>query len=189
MENLEELTKPIIEANPMAGQMMSGMFNKEMIAQSYNQASLKALPGKPVKPGDSWPYSVTMNLPQMGSIVLTGKYTFKGMAQHGGASCAELTEDGTVSMKISLPPGAAAAAGANAGAAPAAPAPQVPAMGGGGTLQGTVWFDPALGMARESQFKQTMTIRMANPTKPDATMEIPTTQVITVTLASVEDAK
>src|SRR4051794_24415530 len=41
-ENLDELTKPMAEGNPMVAQMMKGMLNKETISQSFDQSSLKA---------------------------------------------------------------------------------------------------------------------------------------------------
>ena len=59
----------------------------------------------------------------------------------------------------------------------------------GGKMAGTVWFDTALGMARESDFSQTMEISMKNPAQPDATMTIPMTQHVTLSLTKVEDVK
>jgi hypothetical protein len=58
-----------------------------------------------------------------------------------------------------------------------------------GTLKGTVWFDPQLGMARGSALEQEMTITMKNPTDPAATLSVPMKQHITTTLTKVEDIK
>jgi len=184
-ENLDELTKPLAEGNPMAAGIMKGMLSKDAISQSFDQSSLKGLPGKPVKPGDSWPYSVTMNLPQFGSISLKGTYTFKGMADKGGAKCAELTEQGALTMDFD-------AAGAGKGADTNGLGAALQQLGmkiDGGTIKGTTWFDPTLGAVREAQFAQTMTIKMNNPMDPSKVMELPMQQNITVKLTSVEDVK
>ncbi len=180
-ENIEELTKPLADANPMAGQMLKGMFNKETLTQTFNQAAFKALPGKAVKAGDSWPYAVNVALPQLGTFSIKGAYTVKGMAPHAGVPCAEVTETGELSMELDKNLG-----GSAAGAA------QMQALGmkiEGGALSGTTWYDPALGMVREAQFNQTMTMRMKNPAKPDETMEIPMKQTVSVVLTAVDDVK
>ncbi len=182
-ENMDEVTAPFAQGNPMVGQMMKGMMNKETISQALNQASLKALPGKAVKAGDTWPYAITMNLPQLGAISLKGTYTDKGMSQRGGANCVELTETGTLDMDLG-----GAGAGADAGS-PAAAMQQMGLKVEGGTIAGTTWFDPALGMTRETQFTQKMTLKMKNPTNPDASMEVPMTQTISIKLTGVTDAK
>ena len=58
-----------------------------------------------------------------------------------------------------------------------------------GTVSGTTWFDPKLGIARAAEFNQKMTIKMANPTNAGESIVVPLTQKITTTLVSVEDVK
>jgi hypothetical protein len=82
------------------------------------------------------------------------------------------------------------------GAAPSGeaggPAAMMKAMGmkmTGGKMSGTVWFDNALGMARETLMNQEMEMTMNNPTAPDQKLTIPMKQVVTVKLTKVEDVK
>jgi hypothetical protein len=58
-----------------------------------------------------------------------------------------------------------------------------------GSIKGPVWFDPKLGIARESQLVQQMTISMKNPTDPSATVTVPMKQNISVKLTKIEDVK
>jgi hypothetical protein len=58
-----------------------------------------------------------------------------------------------------------------------------------GTIKGPVWFDPVLGIARETQLIQEMTISMKNPEDPTVTISVPMKQNITVKLTKVEDVK
>ncbi len=166
-----------------AGAALGQMFTRESFTDMMKQASLKALPGKPVKPGDSWPYDYAVKMPQIGNIVVKGNYTFKGMAQHGGTACAEIAMDGTLQIDVKAP----AAGGADAGAAG-----MLAALGmkmKGGKIAGTVWFDPALGMARDAEYDQEMEMTMNNPAQADATLTIPMKQHITMTLTRIEDVK
>jgi hypothetical protein len=180
VENADMLAKTFGSANPMAAKMIEGMINKETLAQSFKQVGLKGLPGKPVQPGDSWPYTVTMNLPQIGMVKLEGKYTFSKMVQRAGGMCAELAEEGTMTMNFDE---AMAGAAKTAGTAPMSLKVKE------GKLNGTIWFDPALGAPRESLAKQTMVMEMANPADPSQTMTIPMNQTINMTLLKVESGK
>ena len=81
-----------------------------------------------------------------------------------------------------LPAGASADAAAN-------PLAALGLSAQGGTLTGTLWFDPALGICREAQMTQEINLKMKNPQKPDESMEIPMKQVIKQTVTKVEDLK
>ena len=179
VENYEEFVKNF-PASPIPGMDMAKMFTKDSMAQMMKQGALQALPGKPVQPGDSWPYSTTVELPQMGRVAVKGNYTFKGMKEHGGVPCAEIATAGEITLDM-----ARADAGSPTGAALA----QLGMKAEGGTLKGTVWFDPKLGFAREAQLTQEMNMTMKNPTDPTATLKVPIKQEITTTLTKVEDVK
>lgn len=174
-ENLDELMKGAGGPNPFS----AGFLSKDSLGQMIRQGALQALPGKPVKPGDSWPFSVDMPLPQLGKVAVNGTYTFVRMSERGGAQCAEITTEGKLTMDLSGL-GASASGGNN-------PLSQLGMKIEGGTMSGTIWFDNTLGMAREMTMTQQMTMSMKNPANPSESMQIPMTQTITTTLTKVED--
>ena len=181
IENFEEFTAAAGEG--LAAAQLGQMFNKDSLTEMVKQGSLKALPGKPVKPGDSWPYEYSVKMPQIGQIAIKGTYTFKKMAARAGIPCAEIAMDGNLQMDIS----GAATEGKEGGAAAL-----LATMGmkiNGGKLGGTVWFDPKLGMARDAEFTQEMEMSMKNPAEPTASITIPMKQTITQTLTKIEDVK
>jgi hypothetical protein len=49
------------------------------IGPDMAQGSFCSLPGKPVKPGDTWKDSRTIDMGGVGKVVLTGTYTFNGV--------------------------------------------------------------------------------------------------------------
>lgn len=179
VENYEEFIKNLAPSS-VPGMDMAKMFTKDSMAQMMKQGALQAMPGKPVKPGDSWPFTTSVELPQLGSVAVKGTYTFKGMVDHGGVSCAEITTDGTISLDMAKADPAAPAAGALA---------QLGMKVEGGTLKGTVWFDPKLGFTRDAKLVQEMTMTMKNPTDPTATLTVPLKQEINTKLTKVEDLK
>ena len=179
VENYDEFVKNF-PPSPIPGMDMSKMFTKDSMAAMMKQGALQAMPGKPVKPGDSWPYATTVELPQMGKVAVKGTYTFKGMTDHGGAPCAEIVTTGEITLDM-----AKADAASPAGEALA----QLGMKVEGGTLKGTVWFDPKLGFARDAQLTQEMSMTMKNPADPAATLKVPIKQEITTTLTKVGDVK
>ena len=178
IENYDEFIKQIAPS-PVPGMDPKTMFSKESVGQMMKQGALQALPGKPVAPGDSWPFVNEVALPQLGKVAVRGTYTFKGMAQHDGVATAEILTDATLALDF-------AAGGADA-SAEGKVFSQLGMKVTGGTLKGTVWFDPALGTARDAQLDQEMTITMKNPTDPSATVSVPMKQHIATTLTKVED--
>ncbi len=179
VENYDEFVKNF-PPSLVPGMDMSKMFTKESMAAMMKQGALQAMPGKPVAPGDSWPYATTVELPQMGRVAVKGTYTFKGMKDHGGVPCAEITTAGEITLDM-----AKADAASPAGEALS----QLGMKVEGGTLKGTVWFDPKLGFARDAQLTQEMSMTMKNPTDPAATLKVPIKQEITTTLTKVGDVK
>jgi hypothetical protein len=179
IENFDEFIKNL-GAPTMPGMDMSKMFTKESMSQMLKQGALQAMPGHPVKPGDSWPFTTSVDLPQMGKVGVKGTYIFKGMTNHNGVQSAEIETDGKITMDLS-------------NADPTTQAGQALSQLGmkidGGTLKGTVWFDPKLGFARDAALTQEMTMTMKNPSDPTATLTVPLKQEITTTLTKVDDVK
>jgi Family of unknown function (DUF6263) len=179
IENYDEFVKQL-GASPVPGMDMSKMFSKEAVTQMMKGGGLQAMPGHPVKPGDSWPFSTTIDLQQIGKISLKGTYTLKGVADHDGVQCAEIAADAAISMDMT---------GADA-ARPAAPA--LAALGmkvEGGSMKGTLWFDPKLGFVRESEMTESLTMTMKNPTDPSESLTVPNKQNTHTKLTKVEDLK
>jgi hypothetical protein len=181
IENFEEFSAA---AGGMAGNPLGQMFTKESLADMIKQGSLRALPAKPVKPGNSWPWDYKMPIAQLGSAAIKGTYTLKGSAMRGGVPCAEIAVDGTLDIDVS---------GAAKQENPSDPtAAMLKAMGmkmTGGKMKGTLWFDNALGMARDTEITTEMEMTMNNPAAPGEKLVIPTKQAVSLTLTKVEDAK
>jgi hypothetical protein len=181
IENYDEFVAAA--AGPGAA-MMGKMFSKDSLTDMVKQGSLKALPPNAVKPGDSWAFDYAMKLPQIGSVGVKGTYTFKGMKPHDGIPSAEITMDATMNIDMS---------GAGAGDKEKDPAAaMIAAMGmklTSGKMNGTIYFDPALGMARDMQMTQEMEMSMNNPAQPDAKITIPMKQNISMKLTKIEDIK
>jgi hypothetical protein len=176
VENLDAILKEMSAGSPMAA-MISQMFNKEAVKNMMRQGSLYATPGKPVKSGDSWKFDHKMPLPQLGKVEMTGAYTLKGMAERAGAKCAEIALDGKLAMDLS-------------GGDSTDPASPLKALGmtmDSGKMTGTLWFDPAIGICRDAQFTQEMTLKMKNPGNPDASIEIPMKQIVKQTVTKIEN--
>ncbi len=172
VENSDEFVKKFPPA-ALPGMDMAKMFNKEAMAQVLKQGALLATPGKPVQPGDSWPFTSTIEMPQMGAVAVKGTYTFKGLTDHDGVLCAEIAMVGEIALDLAKAPAQVAQLG----------------MKADGTLKGTVWFDPKLGFGRDSQTTQELNMTMKNPADPAATMKIPMKQEIRVKLTKVGDLK
>ncbi len=176
IENYDEFIKHF-GASPIPGMDPRQMYSKDALAQMLKQGALLAVPPQAVAPRASWPFTNETSLAQIGKLGIRGTYTFKGLADHGGVSCAEIATAATISMDLSGPADAAN------------PVAQLKMKITEGKLQGTVWFDPALGQARDAQLVQEMNLSMQNPTDPGATIAMPMKQNISTTLTKVEDLK
>ena len=179
VEGLDAMMKELAATNPMAG-ALGQMFNKDAMKNMMRQGTLYSSPGKPVKAGDSWPFTFAMPLPGIGKVDLKGTYTLKAVGDHAGVKCAEIAIAGILGMDMS---GAAGDANADA----TNPLKTLGLKVEGGKVAGTLWFDPALGICRDVKMTQEMNMKMKNPQKPDETMEIPMKQTITQTVTKVEN--
>jgi Family of unknown function (DUF6263) len=145
----ELMTKVMAGSAPQMQQMFKGIFNDEMLKHMVN---LQGLPDKAVKVGDSWPVTTEMNMPTVGTLVTSMKYTFTGWEQHDNRKCAVLAFDGDITSK----PGA----------------PQTTGMTmsvDSGKASGKSWFDPALGMSVGTDVDQNMTMKVSLQGKNIAT--------------------
>lgn len=176
-ENLDEIVSAATAGNPLGG----AFFNKSSLTNTIQQSALQALPEKPVKPGDSWPFNVNLPIPQLGNAVIKGTYTFKGIKPRDGIPCAEIAAEGTLTIDLS--------GGGNAATPESAAISQLGMKIENGSMRGTIWFDNALGTARATELTQEMTISMKSPAAPDQTMSLPMKQVISTNLTKVEDVK
>ena len=175
IENYDEFIK-LLGSSPVPGMDMGKMFSKDSIIQMMKGQALQSLPGHPVKPGDSWPFTTSVDLPQMGKVAVTGNYLLKGMADYKGIPVAEILADAKISMDFS-------------GADPSQQVAQLGMKVEGGSLKGMIRFDPKLGIARNTQMTQDMTMTMKNPADPSATISVPVKQTVEMTLTKVEDLK
>ena len=178
VENFDELVKQLAPPGPTTGLDFSKMFSPDALRDLIKQGSLQAYPGKPVVPGETWPFNNKVTMPGAGSVTIKGTYTFKGMADRGGVRCAEVRADGTIVMELDP----AGEAGGADGALPGMKLSQ-------GTLKGSVWFDAQLGMARDSELVQEMSMSMKNPLGAGDDIVIPIKQTIRTTLIKVRDVK
>ncbi len=161
--------------SPIPGMDFREMQSREALTQMVNQGALLSLPGKPIESGGSWAFDQTLALPKIGKVSTRGTYTFKGMAQRAGATCAELAMEGKLTMDV----------GGEAGAAS-----PLAVKVTNGAITGTVWFDPQLGVMRESQIQQDMTMSMKNPVDATAPeMTIPMKQAVTLKTTKIEELK
>lgn len=161
--------------SPIPGVDFREMHSREALTQMVNQGALLSLPEKPIEPGASWRFEQLLALPKIGKVSTRGSYTYKGMAQRSGANCVELTTEGKLTMDVSGEAGAVSPLAIKVT---------------DGTITGTVWFDPQLGVMRESQIQQDMTMSMKNPVDPAAAdLTIPMKQAVTLKTTKIEDLK
>jgi hypothetical protein len=88
---------PIMGAGLGAGSQIAA---DEMFRYSIEQ-SLRIVPGRIVRPGESWDGSAQQPVPVLGSIGVEQRHTFVGTKRHGRRDCAEVRTTG----KLTLPDG------------------------------------------------------------------------------------
>jgi len=142
VEGYQEFQDHVINGSaPEMQAMMKGFMSEDNLKQMFTTSM--GLPDKPVKIGDNWPVKMEASLGPMGKIVLNLNYTFTGWEQHDDHKCAVLEYVGDISMKP----------GGDAGANGAMSIEQ-------GKASGKTWFDPEMGMIKETAGKQDMTMKI-----------------------------
>jgi hypothetical protein len=142
VEGFQEFLDHVMNGSPPEMQAMMKGFMSEDSLKQMSPTSM-GLPGKPVKIGDTWPVKTEIGLGPMGKIVLNLNYTFTGWEQHDNQKCAVLEYVGDISMK----------SGGDGGAAGMMSIDQ-------GKASGKTWFDPAMGMIKETAGKQDLTMKI-----------------------------
>jgi len=109
-----------------------------------------SLPGRAVKPGESWPSKTDVVMGPIGSISIETIYTFKGWDQRDNKRMALLESTGTITGK------------GDQGAGPMGMSMTIDA----GKMTGKSWFDPVRSQVVESIIDQDMTLRVKVPARP-----------------------
>ena len=149
-----------------AGQRLAGNLVTNLLSQnSLNEivaTTIRGLPSKPVRPGDSWSARQESKDPSGSPAMVTTelKYTFKKWEMNGGHNCALFEFTGTTTL-----PDINSLLG---GAASSSPAMQemlskMNMKMEAGEMRGKAWFDPELGMFREVVTEQAITQSMSMP--------------------------
>ncbi len=173
MENYEEFMNSFPTSSVSQVMDLRRIYPSKVLLEPLQSLSLAA-PGKPLSTGESWPFTKEVQPMMAGRITIKGTYTFNGLVDRAGTRCAEIQTDGAMATAPISVPGAGGAS---------AKTTEV-------SLKGQVWFDLTLGAMRESQITQVVKMAMKNPADPAGpSIDVPTTQVITVTLKKIEDVK
>jgi hypothetical protein len=130
---------------------VKSIFNGDVLKQ-YMEYS-QNLPGKPVKPGDSWPVKKDFPMGAMGTMMTDYTFTFTGVEKHNGHDCAAIDMDGTLSSKPNGGEG------------------MIPGMSiaiHDGVSKGKTWFDIQDGMFVDTTMTQDMKMDITIPTPKGA---------------------
>jgi hypothetical protein len=174
VESIEGLQEALSEAGE--GAIMAQQFlNEPALKRMITKSALEALPDHPVKPGDSWPFSTEVPLPQMGQLNIKGTYTYKGTTQRAGVPCAEIRVDSSMS-------------GSDSGDTSSGPLAQLGVKIELGTMKGVVYLDNALGAARETDLDQEINMTMVDPSVRTERVTIPMKQKVHTSIDKIENA-
>jgi hypothetical protein len=140
VEGVDQLAQRVAATGkPQAQALFQQMFSADTLKRYGSFAD--ALPGHPVKIGDSWPYREDIST-SIGIVTVDMKYTFKNWERHRGHNCAHILAQGDISTKtISTATGMAVEIQK-------------------GKITGEIWYDPALGMLAEVTNDQNMKLKI-----------------------------
>ncbi len=116
VENFDEILNAF-SADPVAKKIMGQFLNKDSMKDLLQGSMLRAMPDKPVKPGESWPVTYGTKMGQMGSMKVEGTYTFNKPVQFDGHACVLIGTTATITMDMDIAKMAGSATGGNAEAA------------------------------------------------------------------------
>ena len=159
--------KAMAGSNPQGRAAMQSMFSEDYFKQMVD--TQRALPPKPVKVGESWPYKEQIAIPTFGGMILDLTYTLKGWEQREKRKCAAIDFTGTM------------ATGASTNTAQSAMSMKMES----GKISGRTWFDPELGATVETALDQDLVMHITVPvprprtTNNPAAAQLPMTQTIT----------
>jgi hypothetical protein len=154
VEDLQNRMASLTKNDPSG--TMKAMFNADALKQMMDQAA--NLPGKAVKPGDSWPVHHEYPMGAMGTMVSDFTFTLNGWELRHGRWCARIAMEGTLSTR----PGDDAAQADS-------PMKGMKITVTDGTASGETWFDEDMGMFTDTtlnlDMKLAITIPMPNMAK------------------------
>jgi Family of unknown function (DUF6263) len=78
VEGRDDFVKKLVAANEQLKPLLAQILTDEALKQMADPA-FSALPGKPVKKGDTWERKSTLNMGPIGSYDVSYKYTFEGL--------------------------------------------------------------------------------------------------------------
>lgn len=127
----------------------SESFLKQMIIAN------RAVPSKPVQPGDTWPAHFELVTRTAGVVCVDDNFTLQSWEQHGGSNCARLEFKGTITNKPETR------------ADPARMRVDII----DGRSSGVSWFDPELGLMLETTVKHDMSMAITMPVNPEGSAD------------------
>ena len=155
IEGRDEIVAKLVSELPQQiAQMLKSMYSAEMINRLV---APPGLPGRPVKPGDTWPVQFDESLGPIGVLMADSQYQFQNQEPHEGRDCAVLVFSGTMRSRPAAEPG----------------------MIGGmvkitnGESFGKTWFDPESGRFIDTSVQQSMTINIDPSDMPGGGVEVP----------------
>ncbi len=160
------------------GGMWRNMYNDGVLKQMIE---LAGAPPQAVKIGESWPVSRETTAPMIGKLLITTTNTLRGWQEHDGAKCARVEFTGTITVGGRD----TNATGLRLGIE-------------NGRLNGRYWYDPAIGLPRESVIDQEYKVSaggfggrgMNNPARTNAApgFSASTKQTVSVKLVELKPA-
>ena len=168
----DALLREITSQAPEAKGPVKAFFTKTNITQLLRLGTIPSTPEQPVDKGAAWPFTTRFSIPIIGDLAMEGTCSHNGAAKRGGAVCTEVPVTGRLRLLSS---------------------PQASLMGlksAAGTVTGSVWFDEAIGWARESVTTWTVTATLGGiaSAKDGSLQKVPLRQTTRLTLVRVERA-
>lgn len=176
VEGVNELFARADGTNTPRGQFAASTILRRAISEdTFKQmVEINGAPDKDMKIGDSWPFAREVDAGMVGKISVSVTNTLRGWQERDGAKCARIEFTGTVSSS------------GNAAATPGRISIS------DGQVTGHYWYDPAIGLNRELEMKQSFNVSGAfggNRNTNNATpASIPVKESVSVKLLEVKPA-
>jgi hypothetical protein len=156
--------------------MYAQLFSKDTVKRMMEQSALRSPSGKPIKAGETWPFSNDLAMPGIGKLTVRGYYTFKKMVERDGRKLAEVDAKADIQVEVG---GADADKNATL-------ITQMKMKIEEGTMQGTLFYDPAINFTRDVQLTQNIVLTAQVPDGTQRTLRLPMKQTIQMTLDQFE---
>jgi hypothetical protein len=173
VENFEATMQRLSGGNPATAQLYAQLFRKDTVKQMMQQSALRSPAGKPVKPGDAWPFTNELQMPGIGKLVVRGFYTYKGMVTQNEKQLAQV--EAKAEIQVEVAPAAEDEKNKNL-------ISQMKMKVEEGVMEGTLLYDPAIKFTRDVQLTQRITLTAEIPDGTRKTLRLPMKQKIRMTL-------